>query len=62
MVPLILILEAIGDILTGYARSQFKSGFSSTGTLACAGFAAFDIDAQPGVAVLLNFFRSRFSR
>jgi hypothetical protein len=43
-------------------KSQFKAAFSSTGTLACAVFAAFSIEAQPRVAVLLNFFCSLFSR
>jgi len=46
----------------GCGKSQFKATFSSTGTLACAGFAALIIDAQPRVAVLLDFFRSLFSR
>jgi hypothetical protein len=39
-------------------KNQFEAGFSSTGTLACAGFAALIIDAQPRVAVLLDSFRS----
>jgi hypothetical protein len=47
---------------TGRGKSQFKAAFSSTGTLACAGFAALIIDTQPRVAVLLDFFRSPFSR
>jgi hypothetical protein len=42
------------------STSEFR--FSSTGTLACAGFAALIIDAQPRVGVLLDFFRSLFSR
>ena len=36
-------------------KSRFKGVFSSTGALAFAGFAAFIIDAQPRVDVLLNF-------
>jgi len=47
---------------TGCGKSQFEAAFSSTGTLACAGFAALIIDAQPRVAVLLDFFRNLFSR
>jgi hypothetical protein len=47
---------------TGCGNSQFEAAFSSTGTLACAGFAAFIIEGQPRVAVLLSFFRSLFSR
>jgi hypothetical protein len=39
-----------------------QAAFRSTGTLACAGFDAFIIDAQPRVAVLRAFFRSLFSR
>jgi hypothetical protein len=44
--------------LAGCGKSQFKAVFSSTGALACAGFAALIIDAQPRVAVLPDFFRS----
>ena len=33
---------------------QCMEALSSTGTLACAGFAALIIDAQPSVAVLLD--------
>jgi hypothetical protein len=35
---------------------------SGTGTLACAGFAALNVAAQPRMAVLLDFFRGLFSR
>jgi hypothetical protein len=42
--------------------SQIKAAFSSTGTLACAGFDALTINAQPRVAVLLDFIRSLFNR
>jgi hypothetical protein len=52
----------MGRGFTCCGKSQFKAAFSGTGTLACAGFAAVIIDAQPRVAVLLNFFRSHFSR
>jgi hypothetical protein len=55
-------ISFVGRAFAGYGKSQFKAAFSSTGTLACAGFAAFFIDAQPRVAVLLNFSRSLFSR
>ena len=48
----------VGRGLTACGKSQFKAAFSSTGTLACAGFAALIIDAQPGVAVLPDFFRN----
>jgi hypothetical protein len=48
--------------LHGLRKKSIQSGFSSTGTLACAGFAALTIDAQPRVAVLLDFFRNLFSR
>jgi hypothetical protein len=39
-----------------------RAKHESTCTLACAGFAAFIIEAQPRVAFLLNFFCSLFSR
>src|SRR5260370_26691318 len=55
-------LPAAGNGSTGCGKSQFKPAFGSTGFLACAGFAALIIDAQPRVAVLLDFFRSLFSR
>src|SRR5260370_27875434 len=54
-------LPAAGNGSTGCGKSQFKPAFGSTGFLACAGFAALIIDAQPRVAVLLDFFRSLFS-
>jgi hypothetical protein len=46
----------VGRGFRGCGKNQFKAAFGSTGTLACAGFAAFIIDAQPRVAALLNFF------
>ncbi len=46
----------VGRGLTACGKSQFKVAFSSTGTLAYAGFAPIIIDAQPRVAVLLDFF------
>src|SRR5216683_6539179 len=52
----------VGRGFTGGGKIQFKAAFSSTGTLARAGFAALIIDAQPRVAVLLDFFRNLFSR
>jgi hypothetical protein len=52
----------IHDGFTGCGKSQFNAAFSSTGTLACAGFAACITEAQPRVAVLPNFFRNLFSR
>src|SRR6266849_622434 len=48
--------------LAGCGKSQFEAAFNSTGTLACAGFAALIIDAQPRVAVLLDFFRNLLSQ
>jgi hypothetical protein len=50
----------VGRGLTGCEKSRFRAAFSSTP--ACAGFAALIIDAQPRVAVLLELFRSRFTR
>jgi len=52
----------VGRGFTGRGKSQLKAAFSSTGTLACAGFAALIVDAQPRVAVLLDFFHKLFSR
>jgi hypothetical protein len=51
----------VGRGFTGREQRQFEAAFSSTGTLACAGFAAFVIQAQLKVAVVLNFPRSLFS-
>jgi hypothetical protein len=51
-----------GHRFTGCGKSRFRTGFSSTGILACAEFAALTFNAQPRMAVLLDFFRNLFSR
>jgi hypothetical protein len=51
-----------GQTISNLEFEILKAAFSSTGTLACAGFAALTIDAQPRVAVLLDFFRDLFRR
>jgi hypothetical protein len=67
-VPQVYPLEAIsylgfvGRGFTGCGKIRVKAAFSSTGTLACTGFAALIIDAHPRAVVLLDFFRSLFSR
>ena len=52
----------MGRGFTGRGKSQLKAALSGTGTLAWAGFAALIVDAQPRVAVLLDFLRNLFSR
>ena len=56
------LLSFCALVLASCGKSYFKAAFSGTATLACAGFAALNIDAQPRVAVLFDFFRNLFSR